>query len=560
MPTSRPFIFISAVTKELGSARERIADVLRLLHFQPVVQQEFPNHTGVVREMLETELAPCSAVIQLVGHRYGWEVPGVANPHEVMSYTQYEAYWAHQKNVPVWYLIIADDYEVDHPIDEDATKKLLQSAYRARLQSTGHLRYTVADIKDVEIAAFRMQQDLDKLRPPEFQQLPLLDSEGSSALAPPAPANPPPPDPADLEKIMRGILSDFVPALQQVRQNTSPQDDAAAEEALYARLAEILGKTPAQARAEIESLAKKTKADPAESLLERAKAAYALKDYSAAEELALQAAAENSGDALAALRQAGEAAAGQAQYKRALAHYHAAAALTDERSELLAWADIQCEIGWLLYQDGRYDEQATLMHRVWQACETAGHPEHPITLSARHAWASALDDQGKPTEAEAELRAVHAVRERVLGPEHQHTLSSRNNLALALDSQDKHAEAEAENRAVLAIRERILGPEHPDTLTSRNNLAAALWSQGKHAESEAEHRAVLAILERVLGPEHPYTLTSCFNLSITLGHLGRKEEVLALARRALRGRNKVLGKNHPDSQNAKRRVARLEKE
>lgn len=88
MLVSRPAIFISAVTKELGTAREKIAEVLRLLHFHPVVQQEFPNHTGVVREMLETELAPCAAVIQLVGHRYGWEVHGAANHLDVMSYTQ----------------------------------------------------------------------------------------------------------------------------------------------------------------------------------------------------------------------------------------------------------------------------------------------------------------------------------------------------------------------------------------------------------------------------------------------------------------------------------------
>jgi Fe2+ transport system protein B len=28
--------------------------------------------------MLETELAPCAAAIQIVGHRYGWKVPASA--------------------------------------------------------------------------------------------------------------------------------------------------------------------------------------------------------------------------------------------------------------------------------------------------------------------------------------------------------------------------------------------------------------------------------------------------------------------------------------------------
>ncbi len=601
MLPSRPVIFISAVTKELGTAREKIADVLRLLHFQPVVQQEFPNHTGIVRAMLETELEPCAAVIQLVGHRYGWDVPGVSNPHEAMSYTQYEACWAHRKPILVWYLIIGDDYPVDAPNDEDATKKLLQSAYRARLQSTAHLYHPVADIKDVEIAVFRMQQDLDQLRPPQFQQLPLLDSGGGPRESPPAPAIQTTPTTADLEKIMRGVLLDFVPALQQVRQNASPQDDAAAEDALYTRLAEILGKTPAEARAEISALAKKTKVDLTASLLVRAKAAYADKDYPAAEKLALQAVAENPAAAPAAFLQAAEAASEQTQYPRALDHYRAAAALTSQQSDVLAWADLQCKIGWLLYLDGRYAEQATLMHRVWQACEKAGHPEHPVALRAHNLWANALDDQGKHAEAEAEHRTVLAIRERVLGPEHPDTLASRNNLAAALDSQGKYAEAEAENRARIAIEERVLGLEHPDTLTSRMNLANTLYSQGKpaeaeaehravlatqervlgpehpgplgsrmnlanaldsqgkYAEAEADHRAVLAIQERVLGPEHPDTLLSCYNLSFTLENLGRQEEALALARRALAGRNKVLGENHPQSQKAKRRVERLEK-
>lgn len=187
-------------------------------------------------------------------------------------------------------------------------------------------------------------------------------------------------------------------------------------------------------------------------------------------------------------------------------------------------------------------------------------PEHPDTLSSRNNLANVLDNQGKHAEAEAENRAVLAIQERVLSPEHPNILNSRNNLTASLHSQGKYAEAEAEYRAVLAIQERILGPEHPQTLGSRNNLASALESQGKHARAEAEHRAVLAIRERVLGPEHPNASLSCYNLSITLENLGRKDEALALARRALAGWNKVLGENHPDSQDAKRRVERLEKE
>jgi tetratricopeptide (TPR) repeat protein len=187
-------------------------------------------------------------------------------------------------------------------------------------------------------------------------------------------------------------------------------------------------------------------------------------------------------------------------------------------------------------------------------------PEHPETLASRNNLANALRAQRKHVEAEAEHRAVLAIREPVLGLEHPDTLSSRNNLAAALQSQGKYAEAEAEHRAVLAIRERVLGPEHPNTMTSRNNMATALQLQGKYAEAEAEHRAVLAIMERVPGSEHPDVFLSCYNLALCLEAQGKKPEALVLARRALAGWQKTLGEAHPDTKDAKKLVVRLEQQ
>jgi tetratricopeptide (TPR) repeat protein len=131
-----------------------------------------------------------------------------------------------------------------------------------------------------------------------------------------------------------------------------------------------------------------------------------------------------------------------------------------------------------------------------------------MTLTSRNNLASALGEQGKHAEAEAEYRAVLKLEEKVLGPEHPDTLTSRNNLADALYAQDKYAEAEAEYREVLKLEEKVLGSEHPDTLGSRNSLAEALYAQGKYVEAEAEHRAVLKLAEKVLGSEHPNTLSS----------------------------------------------------
>ena len=199
-----------------------------------------------------------------------------------------------------------------------------------------------------------------------------------------------------------------------------------------------------------------------------------------------------------------------------------------------------------LYDQGKFAGAEAEHRAVLALRERVLGPEHPDTLWSRNNLANALDEQGKHTGAEAEHRAVLALRERVLGPEHPNTLISRNNLAAALQSQGKDAEAGAEHRAVLAIRQRVLGPEHPETLTSRNNLANALLTQGRHVEAEVEYRAVLAIMERVLGPEHSDTLTSRNNLANALLAQGKCAEAEAEFRAILAIMERVLGLEHPN--------------
>ena len=66
-----------------------------------------------------------------------------------------------------------------------------------------------------------------------------------------------------------------------------------------------------------------------------------------------------------------------------------------------------------------------------------------------------------------------------------------------------HAGAEAEFRALLAIRAKVLGAEHADTLITRSYVAYEMAERGDHAGAEAEYRALLDVQTRVLGPEDP---------------------------------------------------------
>src|SRR4051794_1822365 len=54
--SASPKIFISTVTKELGSARKLVADILRFLGCESIYQEDWSAPTGVVRSMFDEKL------------------------------------------------------------------------------------------------------------------------------------------------------------------------------------------------------------------------------------------------------------------------------------------------------------------------------------------------------------------------------------------------------------------------------------------------------------------------------------------------------------------------
>jgi hypothetical protein len=102
--TPRPLIFISAVSRELRSARQLVANTLTFLGYQPVWQDIFGTETGDLRSVLRKKIDQCKGVVQLVGQSYGAEPPTADEEFGRVSYTQYEALYARQRGKKVWYL------------------------------------------------------------------------------------------------------------------------------------------------------------------------------------------------------------------------------------------------------------------------------------------------------------------------------------------------------------------------------------------------------------------------------------------------------------------------
>ena len=596
--SARPTVFVSAVSKELKSARQLVANTLQFLGYEPVWQDIFGTEHGDLRAMLRRKIDGCKGVVQLVGHRYGAEPAEPDAQFGRVSYTQYEVLYARQRGKRVWYLMLDEGFPLEQAEPESEELRELQAAYRRRLQADSHLFHPLNTVDGLEADVLKLRNDLSRLR-----RGAKLWAAGVAALLTLIAVL------GVLLVVQQRRMADQVAMVMkfaevQARQERAGRGGAAVEEATYAELAKEYRVDKNTLKDELPRRAKELQRAPDSTAFERANAAYVAGDYPEAERLALQAAAEAQratpprvSDAIKALKSAGFVALRRVEYADALRHLRAAEKLTDRQHNAAEWADVQFDLAHILYQKGNFREaEAVARNELNERLRWSG-SETRETLYSRNNLAAALERQGRYTEAEKEYREVLAVRERLLGADDYETLVSRNNLAVVLaDSgqlveaekqdrivlaaltrllgpenpdtlisrhilgvllarEERNPEAEKELRAVLDIQTRVQGAEHPDTLRCRNDLAAALDDSGAHAEAEKEHRAVLAIRERVLGPEHPDTLTSRGNLAYVLEEEGRHAEAEAEDLRTLVIRERVLGPEHPDTLGTRQHLA-----
>src|SRR6266550_7312938 len=160
----RPTIFISAVSKELQSARQLVANTLTFLGYQPVWQEIFGTEGGDLREMLRQQIDSCKGVVQLVGQAYGAEPPAADEEFSRVSYTQYEALYARKRGKKVWYLFIDESFPIDAHQPEPEELRQLQLAYRRRVQSDTHVFHSLTTTEGLEASVLKLRDDLTRLR------------------------------------------------------------------------------------------------------------------------------------------------------------------------------------------------------------------------------------------------------------------------------------------------------------------------------------------------------------------------------------------------------------
>jgi tetratricopeptide (TPR) repeat protein len=557
----RPAIFISAVSRELRSARQLVANTLTFLGYEPVWQDIFGLKGGDLREVLRQKIDQCRGVVQLVGQCYGAEPPTIDPAFGRVSYAQYEALYARRRGKKVWYLFIDETFPIDEHEPESGDLRELQATYRRRVQADAHLFHALANRDALEAGVLKLRDDLTRLRRglktwAIAVAILLLISVGigfwllrgqrqaSGEIHQVV---------TEIQKLRQGILA-YPEVEARLRQTQTNKDPVALEERVYTELSRQLGVDTRVLKETATRSFENWKHAPDATTFEKATAAYVSKDYGEAERLALQAATEaqkagatKSTEVVRARKLAGLAARAESKFDAALDHFRDAEKLMDPQRDPEEWALVQEEIAAVLSQQGNYAKEEEILQKVVEVRTRKFGAQERETLESRAWLAAAKSHLTRYGEAEIEFRELVKLDEKLLGPEDAVTLWCRNSLAQTLDNQGKYSEAESEFREVMKADEKILGPQHPATLHARNNVARTVMRRGNNAEAKIEFTALAHLAEKLFGPEHPDTLLFRANLAVALMALYEFADAETELREVLRLRMKVLGPEHRDT-------------
>jgi hypothetical protein len=306
---SKPVIFVSAVSKELHSARDLVAKTLAGLGYEPAWQDIKPTDTGDLRDVLRRWVDDSAAVVQLVGRCYGCE----PNPSEEQpgraSYTQFEADYSRERGKKIWYLLLAPEHPSDAAPEPDELLQL-QEAYRHRVQSGGHLYHPTANLDQTEKIVLKLNDDLAELRREARERMDRLQKGIDSANRGIAETR----ERYGREKLFTAIalalllvlvafgvsqvrreermlqaLRDLPQALAQTAQAGANEDETTRLARAYATLEEKLRLSKGTLQKELPAFAQQVLAGTDTRPLDKANAQFALKKFAIAEQTTLQA-------------------------------------------------------------------------------------------------------------------------------------------------------------------------------------------------------------------------------------------------------------------------------
>jgi hypothetical protein len=576
-------VFISAVTRELGSVRKLVKKGLEDNDYHAVEQDNFPPDYHDLRDKLRARIASCDAVVHIAGHCYGAEP--VERPEEAprRSYTQLEYDLAVELGKPVYVFLTGAEFPADPHEPEAADLQELQEAHRRRLTSSGRDYNPAASpdqlnqkIRSLQLKVEQLTEDLQQVDHQVAVQggrlrrwlvalavlvLAGLGTVGYVGWRQQVEHRAQEQERAkqERERIAAEAARKEAQTIQQVQQEFAERflqqlltdKRITAEDARERALKELpaLVKLPL---AEIQSLIDRKIAPRATeaslSSLDRARAALAKGNYDEVFQAADQ--QKQQGRELAML----EGTAALARFRqspkpewnsRALTAFQRVMALADPNSstEWEAWTDAAVSASSVLHDIARYSEAEPLLRQCQRLREARSGPDSQGVAVVLTDLAGLLQATNRLSEAEPLFRRALAIDEKSYGSNHPGVARDLNNLAGLLRATNRLSEAEPLFRRALAIDEKSYGSDHPDVARDLNNLAELLRATNRLSEAEplrARAVRVLSRFQRLTGHEHPHLRTCVENYRQLLSKLKLSEpEIVARIKAAREGTDKL---------------------
>lgn len=158
-----------------------------------------------------------------------------------------------------------------------------------------------------------------------------------------------------------------------------------------------------------------------------------------------------------------------------------------------------------LYKAGDYAEAEKALARLL-AYKRAQDPASSGSFNTWNNWALCLAEiPARVEEAEREQKDLLVSVRALHGSDHATTLSVWRNWTTTLIKVERATEAEGELRQLHAIRVQQDGEPSEKALTTLAYCAYATCRSGRHEQGLAELRKVLAVMQKVHGPDHART-------------------------------------------------------
>jgi hypothetical protein len=578
-------VFISAVTRELGSVRKLVKKGLEDNDYHAIEQDSFPPDYRDLRDKLRERIASCDAVIHIAGLCYGAESPERPADAPRRSYTQLEYDIAIELGKPVYVFLTGDGFPADPHDLEPPELQELQRAHRQRLTSTGKeynptasLEQLDQKVRSMRLKVERLEEELDHVdrrvavtgrklqrwilavatlgvaglmtlvylgwrqhvesRAQEQERA----KQESERLAAEEARN----QAQTIEQIQRQIAERFLLQLVTSREIT-PQE---ARQRALKELPVLVSLQPAEIESLIESRIAPRAADASLSPLDRARAALAMGDFDAVLKAAEDEKKQDRDLAMlegtAALARFHQSPTPQWN-ERALAAFQRAMALADPTSaaEWETWTKAAVPAAEVLHSLARYPDAERLLRESRRLHEVNNRSDSPEVAVVLNNLAVLLVETNRMGEAEPLSRRALAIAERSRGSNDPDVAIDLNNLAELLRVTNRTVQAELLLRRALAITETSLGADHPAVAIRLNNLALLLQATNRMAQAEPLFRRALQIAEQCYGTDHPRLAIRLNNLALLLRDTNRPAAAEPLYRRSLAIDERSNGTDHP---------------